>query len=379
MDIYKLSNSSTCSKLTPIGAPTEQFNSSGIYIGKSSIYSMPISINLDLLVNPHIAVLGMSGSGKTYFLKSVIMRSMLYDGHGVFILDWNGEYQELVTYLGGKSITFNETVDQKIQLDCILKEPECATLLHEREIVCANLAHIQNNEMKALLSTSLLSKIIHDMNKTGITNKIKYLLVIDEAWKLLSGAELHTLFREGRKYGHSVIIATQLAKDIVNEIISNAACVVVFRMQNNDDFSMLQSSGVITAYDIQKIINLERGSCIVTQKLKEHSGAQKQITISKISGFDYAVYILRGNMEFKIMADLFKRNTEKLDTSAENILKIIGYMEHSGRQADLSRFILLLSDMGITRYEIIRYLRSLKISDIAIAEAYLESQNISLA
>ena len=44
----------------------------------------------------------MSGSGKSYFLKSMIIRSCIWRGSSVLIIDWNNEYKEVVGLLGGK-------------------------------------------------------------------------------------------------------------------------------------------------------------------------------------------------------------------------------------------------------------------------------------
>jgi hypothetical protein len=73
----------------------------GAYIGKTSIYRTPVFLDNGLFINPHILVAGTSGSGKTFFLKSLLARSFGNTAENVLIIDWNGEYDELITYLGG--------------------------------------------------------------------------------------------------------------------------------------------------------------------------------------------------------------------------------------------------------------------------------------
>src|SRR5271157_1605974 len=75
---------------------------SGIYLGRTMVYHSPFFLNASKLLNPHIAVLGMSGAGKTYFLKSLIVRSMLCCNTNVLVLDWNGEYDSTIAFLGGE-------------------------------------------------------------------------------------------------------------------------------------------------------------------------------------------------------------------------------------------------------------------------------------
>ena len=75
------------------------------------------------------------------------------------------------------------------------------------------------------------------MDIESIPKNSERMIVLDETWRLVRNSEeVGILFREGRKYGFSVIVATQLASDISNEVLSNAASVFLFRMQNDSDY-----------------------------------------------------------------------------------------------------------------------------------------------
>ena len=373
MKIYKVSNSLTASKLIPIIRPSEgaTTKAEGIFIGFTKYYSIPLFLDLNALINPHISVIGMSGSGKTYFLKSIILRSNIYMNYGVFILDWNGEYSELVGYAGGKELFLDTSLDPTKSILEALKYIEFNKITYNNQIISCNLSNIKNREYKAQVSKILLKMISDEMITHRINRKVSNIIVIDEAWKLLDSNELSMLFREGRKYGFSIVIATQLAKDILNDIISNSASISIFKLQNSEDFSLLMESGVISESNKDLISNLERGSCLLMQRLRVNSGMQTSTIIKQVSGFDYSTCnIVGGKMDFKIANNIFLKETEAMDTSKENISKIVSFMEQNGRNVELSSFIKYLIALGIQRYEIVRYLRSIKVNDIELAEAF---------
>ena len=376
MKLYKISNSLTASKLIHITNPSEYITTSkGIFVGFTKYYSQPMFLDLNAMINPHISVIGMSGSGKTYFLKSVILRSNIYMNQSALIIDWNGEYSELVNYINGIELFPDINITPEESITNLIKGINSNKLTYNTEVISFNLSTIKDREYKARASKILLKIISDEMITHKINRNISNIIVIDEAWKLLDGNELSTLFREGRKYGFCIVIATQLAKDILNDIISNSACMVVFKLQNSEDFSLLLESGVIAESNKEAISNLERGSCIMMQRLKVNSGIRTSIIIQRISGFDYAICNIMGErMEFKITNNSFIKETESIDTTKENISKIIGYMEQNSRSVELSSFIQYLLSIQISRHEIVRYLRSIKINDIEIASA-LDSIN----
>ncbi|VVB57547.1 Uncharacterised protein [uncultured archaeon] len=61
----------------------------------------PIIMDITRLPNQHIAITGESGSGKSYFAKSLIPR-YLAGGYRVFVTDPDGEYVELARKFGGE-------------------------------------------------------------------------------------------------------------------------------------------------------------------------------------------------------------------------------------------------------------------------------------
>ena len=80
----------------------------GIYIGQTRIFNVPFYWNPDLLVNPHIVVVGITGSGKSYFLKTFLIRAGLYWNSNAVIFDWAGEYRQWVKETGGKIVSLGK-------------------------------------------------------------------------------------------------------------------------------------------------------------------------------------------------------------------------------------------------------------------------------
>jgi hypothetical protein len=75
-----------------------------IYIGRTKIFHVPFYWTFQRITNPHIAVVGITGSGKSYFVKTFLTRASFVWGTNAFIIDWAGEYKEWVKQAGGKVI-----------------------------------------------------------------------------------------------------------------------------------------------------------------------------------------------------------------------------------------------------------------------------------
>jgi len=92
--------------------PPEEFllndPTDSIFIGPTKIFHMPFYWTFRRITNPHIAVVGITGAGKSYFVKTFLTRASLVWGTNAFIIDWAGEYRDWVRQAGGRVIALGK-------------------------------------------------------------------------------------------------------------------------------------------------------------------------------------------------------------------------------------------------------------------------------
>ncbi len=416
----------------------------GIYLGKTKIYNIPFFLNLNLLTSPHIAIAGMTGSGKTYMLKNFIIRNYIYKKTNILVIDLNGEYEEVIELISGKiyklgkdfKINLFEFLDQdkdkamksvlKIISSIIkINETEQAFLydllinLSSKEktinlkklinnindnnfkilklklnqlissslfaenssfklnslfigVVSIDLSKLESDLEKNFVSYILIRSISENLNKSKFNQKINNYIILDETWKSLENIYLSRLFREGRKYGFSIIVASQLVTDINNVIIANSSSIFLFKIQNTDDFKILNNIGIIDKTDMKNLLNLNRGECFVYLSFKEENNRIKKFVIKKIDGlllYDHK-FIIADNMELNISNEKFDRITKCLELDNELKLKIINFIDENEKDIDIISFLEFLISLNINRPLIISYLKQIGVSDIDIINTY---------
>jgi ABC-type dipeptide/oligopeptide/nickel transport system ATPase component len=413
----------------------------GIYLGKTLVYGLPFYLDCNSLMNPHIAIIGMSGSGKSYLLKSVVAKSVINQGAKLLAIDWNDEYSELIGFLSGKVLNFGkdfrinvmdtysgslggasnlvELIDTMLGLEqtqrsllhgVILElfgeegpknlgsliskvkaqEPILAGRLSQLSgnpffaghtefnigkildgVYSINLSTLRDSAQRAELVRFVLRLVIDCMHKTEIQEGKRRILVLDESWRLLKNSdEVGTLYREGRKYGISVVSATQMASDINNEIVANSGCLAVFRLQSEQDYSILENIGLI-GQDSKTIIgSLGIGSCMLSLAYKGNTGGSSSFYIKKISGIEFGrLKMMCGTMKYEISYQRFLAVTELLcDMHLKD--KIASFALQNQKSIDVESFIRFLGETGLPRADIVFYLRELGIDDLAIVNAY---------
>lgn len=80
----------------------------GIYIGKTRWLNVPVFWDYTKLINSHIAIVGITGSGKSYLVKTFLTRAALIWNSNAIILDWTGEYNKWVRQAGGTVISLGK-------------------------------------------------------------------------------------------------------------------------------------------------------------------------------------------------------------------------------------------------------------------------------
>lgn len=82
------------------------YDSDGVILGSANNRMCRFSLLSDKNLNYNMCVFGSSGAGKSYYIKLNILRN-LYKGINQIIIDPEGEYVDLVKYLGGKVYTID--------------------------------------------------------------------------------------------------------------------------------------------------------------------------------------------------------------------------------------------------------------------------------
>lgn len=81
---------------------------SSIFIGRTRILQMPFYWSYENVANPHIAIVGISGSGKSYFIKTFLLRSAYVWNTNALVVDWAGEYKDWVKQTNGKVVALGK-------------------------------------------------------------------------------------------------------------------------------------------------------------------------------------------------------------------------------------------------------------------------------
>ncbi len=77
-----------------------------LFIGTTKIFRMPFAWTFANLANPHISVVGITGSGKSYFVKTLLVRASYVWNSNAVIVDFAGEYKAWVRQVGGVVVSF---------------------------------------------------------------------------------------------------------------------------------------------------------------------------------------------------------------------------------------------------------------------------------
>ncbi|MFH1393288.1 MAG: DUF87 domain-containing protein [Candidatus Micrarchaeota archaeon] len=80
----------------------------GVYVGKTRFLGTPVFWDPSKLINPHLAIIGITGSGKSYTVKTFLTRASLIWNTNAIILDWVGEYNKWVKQAGGRVVDLSK-------------------------------------------------------------------------------------------------------------------------------------------------------------------------------------------------------------------------------------------------------------------------------
>jgi DNA phosphorothioation-dependent restriction protein DptH len=95
--------------------------------------------------------------------------------------------------------------------------------------VIVDLSQLGLEEVQMFAASFILRKVYREMFKWPQDHAMKLAVVLDEAHRMARDVTLPKLMKEGRKYGVSVIVASQNTDDFHKDVLGNAGTKIVFR------------------------------------------------------------------------------------------------------------------------------------------------------
>ncbi|MBU0591945.1 MAG: DUF87 domain-containing protein [Candidatus Micrarchaeota archaeon] len=130
----------------------------------------PIFLDLEEMSNKHFFVIGISGSGKSYTSKYLMMQQLFKEDTKVYILDPNGEYSALCETMNGQIIELSRKSGSNINIFDLAGEDfgnKMLSLISAFDIIVGGLTENQKSVLnKALIRAYKRKGIVHDKSET---------------------------------------------------------------------------------------------------------------------------------------------------------------------------------------------------------------------
>jgi DNA phosphorothioation-dependent restriction protein DptH len=96
------------------------------------------------------------------------------------------------------------------------------------------LHELPSETLQLMASAFILRKVYRDMFRWGVANRLRLVIILDEAHRLARDITLPKLMKEGRKFGVAVVVASQGLADFHPDVVSNAGTKIAFRANHNE-------------------------------------------------------------------------------------------------------------------------------------------------
>ncbi|MFH1306687.1 MAG: DUF87 domain-containing protein [Candidatus Micrarchaeota archaeon] len=256
--------------------------------------------------------------------------------------------------------------------------------LVDRGLVSIDLSSLPTDAHRSLAGLVILQFLKERMRDEGWSShkQLKLFVVADEAWKIVQDerSDLVHILREGRKYAFSLIVASQNPTDISKTILSNVACLAVFRLMHSDFRSPLLNS-----LHCNENVSIQIEKFMVGQALFRFAWEKPGLydgpfIISRIEGEEPepVFYLEVGKMDIKIEKDQLQKRLWRLGCTNTQISQITSLFEQNDFKANVEDLAGRLLAFGFSRSIILSFLRELGISDSALLNLFSRLQARSL-
>ena len=169
---------------------------SGILFAHEESTLNPIFIDFNSMSNKHFFVIGISGSGKSYASKYLIMQALFSEDVKVHILDPNAEYNQLCNSLGGANIELSRDSENCINVFDLAGEDfgsKLLSLLSVFDILTGGLSEAQKGVLNNVLPKVYARKGIYaDDPTTWILEPPIFSDMYAELWDTLKSYSART-------------------------------------------------------------------------------------------------------------------------------------------------------------------------------------------
>jgi Helicase HerA, central domain len=249
------------------------------------------SIDPGYLVSERSAVIGQSGSGKSY-LVSVICEELAKNNLGFAVIDTEGEYS-------GLSERFPDQI-KSIDIESLSRDEEqIHQIITKSKRIVLDVSDLDETEQKKTISDFLEStfRVATQLFKAGSDKQIPFLIVVEEADIYVPQQAknrlpiLETISKRGRKRGLGVLFATQRPALVNKNVLTQCNNVFIGRLTHKVDidsvrifFSSMDDARQLTGFEpgefyVQGTIS-DPSFIKVRKRESRHGGATPTIKIS---------------------------------------------------------------------------------------------------
>jgi len=261
--------------------------------------TLPSVINLDDAVSHHIALLGVTGAGKSFLAREIIKE--LIKGTNVICIDFTGEYKKYLSALNPveiinlKGLESTETIFTEKHEKALAKKPT-EELELKRKIQVQLKGYVESFvtgdknlglfELPALSNTSFILEFTQFFvesvfNYAKENDDCKICLVLEEAHTIVPETgflgdlgdfgstkalvnKMSQIALQGRKYGVGLMIIAQRTANVSKTVLTQCNTIICFQAFDETSFTFL--GNYIGKDLVQALPNLKKYHAIVTGK-----------------------------------------------------------------------------------------------------------------